>query len=156
MYHNPVPAPCPVCVVSAGGPSEPPLLDVWSGLMFTVLLTECWRIWADMSPQCSLPACLLDWLCSHIPSVRRHLWRGWATACYSLACVSPCLSLTLWQELTPAKMAGFSQRSKHRISTDSCKENKDGLIKMLNSSVAMLEKFWNVKHLLQLLKFIQL
>lgn len=97
---------------------EPPLLDVWSGLMFTVLLTECWRIWADMSPQCSLPACLLDWLCSHIPSVRRHLWRGWAMACYLLACVSPCLSLTLWQELTPAKMAGFFQRSKHRISTD--------------------------------------
>ena len=101
MRHNPVPVPCPVCVVSVGGPSEPPLLDVWSELMFTVLLTECWRIWADMSPQCSLP----DWLCSHIPSVRRHLRRGWATFCDSLVCVLLCLTLTLWR--MPAKRQGF-------------------------------------------------
>lgn len=71
-----------LCVASVGGPGAPPLLDVWSELVFTVLLTECWRMWADMSPQYSL----LDWLCSHIPSVKRHLWRGWATVSDALVC----------------------------------------------------------------------
>lgn len=108
MYHSPVP--CPVCVVSVGGPSEPPPLDVWSGLMFTVLLTECWRIWADKSPQCSLR--------SHVPSVGRHLWRGWANA---LLLASLCLALSFINTVAGANTsgkAGFSQRSNQCISTN--------------------------------------
>lgn len=87
VHHSPVSVPCPVWVASVGGSSEPPPLDVWSGLMFRVLLSECWGIWgwhaAAMQPP--MPACLPEWLCSHIPSVERHLWRSRATVCYSLA-----------------------------------------------------------------------
>lgn len=87
-----------------GGPSEPPPLDVWSGLMFTVLLTECWRIWADMSPQRSLPA----WLCSHIPSVGRYLRGGWAMALLLTGlCLAPSFINTVAGTDT-SKRQGFS------------------------------------------------
>lgn len=108
------PVPCPDCVVSVDGPSEPPSLDVWSGLMFTVPRTECWRIWADMSPQCSLP----PWLSSHIPSVREGNLSAerLSNGCYLLACVLVCLSLTMWQKHTPARRQWFfcGQRTVHQ------------------------------------------
>lgn len=131
FMHVPQPCACALsclCCECRAGPSEPPPLDVWSGLMFTVLLTECWRIWADMSPQCSLPDCLPDWLCSHIPSVRRHLWRGWATVCCSLACVLLCLSLTLRLEQTPAKRQGFLCGQRTVYQQINVKKTRKGLI----------------------------
>lgn len=130
MYHNPVPAPCPVCVVSAGGPSEPPPLDVWSGLMFTVLLTECWRIWADMSPQCSLPACLT--VLSHSLSQEISARRLGNGLLLTGLCLAPSFCGRNWHQ----QKARFSQWSKQCISTVYYKENKEGFIKRLNLCVA--------------------
>ena len=113
MYHSPAPVPCPVCVVSVGGPSAPPPLDVWSGLMFTVLLTECWRIWADMSPQCSLPA--LSHSLSREASVQR------LGNSLLLASLCPVLSfINTVAGTDTSKKGGFLQRSEHGISKDKC------------------------------------
>lgn len=59
-----------------------------------------------------------------------------------LLLASLCLALSFINTVAGidnSKKAGFSLWSKHCISTDECKENKEGLIKRLNLYVATLE-----------------
>lgn len=59
-----------------------------------------------------------------------------------LILASLCLALSFINTVAgtdTSEKAGFSQRSKHCISTDECKDNKEGLIKRLTVCVATLE-----------------
>lgn len=51
-------------------------------------------------------------------------------------CVLLCLSLTLWQELTPAEMQGFLSGQSTEYQQIHVKQNKEGLRQNLCGSIA--------------------
>lgn len=124
MYHNPCACALSCLCCECRRPQQAATVrclewaDVYSP-SYRVLKDMGWHVAAVQ------PACLTDWLHSHIPSVRRHLWRGWAMVCYLL---SLCLALSFINTVAGTdtrKKAGFSPRSKHCVSSDNeCKDNK--------------------------------
>ncbi len=116
-------------------------------------------------PQRAATVRCLEWADVYSPSYRVLKDMGWHVATMQPACL-PALSNSLSQEasverlgnglflaslclalsfintvagIDTSKKAGFSLWSEHCISTDECKENKEGFMKKLNLCVAMLE-----------------